>query len=294
MQYGGAMPRTACVAFSLRHRIIARMALREIAQDKIATPFLRFVDQAGGILSLLIYSLGEVFQVNKPDTDVVYEETVKQVYFSGVTSFPLIAFMALALGAGINFSASMASGFLGADMVAGLIITVVLREGGPLLTAIVLISRSGTAISAEIGAIVIGHELEALESLGVDPLRLIVLPRILGMMLSMFVLNILFASVGIIGGLAVSSLLNPQVPFISFFNTFLSVLTFSDVIILFIKGTILGALVSVTSVYYGFKTSGSTSSIAISAQNGVMSGFLWVFLFNIIITALYYISRSIR
>ncbi|MEK6793327.1 MAG: ABC transporter permease [Spirochaetota bacterium] len=270
------------------------MALRAIAKDLIATPALRFVDQAGGILSLLIYSLAEVFQINKPDTDVVYEETVKQVYFSGVTSFPLIAFMALALGAGINFSAAMASGLLGADMVAGLIITVILREGGPLLTAIVLISRSGTAISAEIGAIVIGHELEALESLGVDPIRLIVLPRILGMMISMFVLTVLFAAVGIIGGLGISSILNPKVPFLSFLNTFLSVLSFGDILLLFVKGIVLGSLVSVTSVYYGFKTSGSTSAIAISAQSGVMSGFLWVFLFNILITVLYYIARSIH
>ncbi|MBI4976971.1 MAG: ABC transporter permease [Spirochaetes bacterium] len=253
-------------------------------------PVLRIVDQAGGILGLLIYSLAEAVQLGKPDTDVVYEETVKQVYFSGVTTVPLIAVMSLALGIGINLSASAASNFLSAEMVSNLIITVILREGGPLLTAIILISRSGTAISAEIGAIVIGHELEALESLGVDPLRLITLPRIIGMMISMMVLNLLFTAIGIFGGLIVSAMLNPAVSFLSFVDTFFTYLTYADLFINVLKSLILGALVSVTSVYYGFKIRGATSAIAIAAQKGVMSGFLWVFIFDIIISVLFYVS----
>lgn len=268
-------------------------ALLAQAKQIFLTPIIRFIDQIGGILGLLVFSLRELLFIKGPDSDVIYEETVKQVYGAGVSSFPLIAVISIALGFLTNFSMqAFALGFLGAEMVSQIMIIVIVRELGPLLTAIVLIARSGTAISAEIGAIVVGHELESLESIGVDPLRLIVLPRILGLMISMFILNLFFDAIGIIGGLLVTKLLSPDIVFISFLRTFFNVFSLTDIMIIVIKSMVLGALVSVTSVYFGFKISGATSAIAEVAKKGVVNGFFWVFLFNALITALFWISQG--
>lgn len=268
------------------------MSLRAAIRP-IINPFINFVDEVGGILGLLVFSLGEIRRINEPDNDVIYEETIKQIYNAGVNSVPIIAVISLALGFLANFSMhTIAGNLLTTETISQVMIIVIVREFGPMLTAIVLIARSGTAISAEIGSIVVAHELESLEAIGVDPLRLITLPRILALMLSMLILNLMFDAIGIFGGLIVSGMLNPEISFLSFATSFFETFSISDVAITLVKSLVLGALVSVTSVYFGFKIVGTRSSVAESAKRGVGSGFFWVFLFNGIITAIAYLAQG--
>jgi phospholipid/cholesterol/gamma-HCH transport system permease protein len=212
----------------------------------------------------------------------------KQILFTGVQALPVIALVALALGAiAIVQSLTQLPRFGGEAFVGKILITVIVRELGPILAGFIVIGRSGTAITTEIGNMVVQHEIEALESMGIDPIRYLTIPRIFGVTASLIALNIYFDLFALIGGFLVSKM----VLFTSisiFLKQLISAMVLSDVTVSILKGLIFGILISLICTFRGFSVKVSPTEVPQQASKAVVGAITALFISDGIITFIYY------
>jgi len=213
----------------------------------------------------------------------------KQVLFTGIDALPVIALVALAIG-GISIVQSLTylPRFGGESLVGKILVTVIIRELGPLLTGFVVIGRSGTAITTEIGNMMVSHEVEALEAMGVDPVRYLVIPRLVGVTVSLVSLNVYFNILAIIGGFLVSKLVLIT-SLTVFLQNILESMVVSDVTISLLKGFVFGILISLICTYSGFSVKLSSTEVPQMTTRAVVNAITAVFVADGIITSIYYI-----
>lgn len=213
----------------------------------------------------------------------------KQVLFTGVDALPVVALVSLAIGGiAIIQSLTYLPKFGGESFIGNILITVIIRELGPLLTGFIVIGRSGTAITTEIGNMVVSHEVEALESMGVDPVRYIVIPRVYGCTASLIALNIYFDIFAIIGGFLVSKLVLVT-SLTVFLERILESMVLSDITISLLKGMIFGILISLVCTYRGFSVKISSTEVPQQTTKAVVQAITALFLADGIITFIYYV-----
>ncbi|MDD5067339.1 MAG: ABC transporter permease, partial [bacterium] len=134
----------------------------------------------------------------------------------------------------------------------------------------------------------VSHEIEAIESMGIDPLKYIVFPRIAGGMIAMTCLTVYFSAVGILGGFLVGSLFI-NIQFSRFFEILWSSIQMTDVLLALLKSILFGAVISTVSIYYGFKINLSSTEVPQAVTRAVVSSLIYIFIIDGIITALFYL-----
>lgn len=142
----------------------------------------------------------------------------RQIYFTGVEALPVITIAGLTVGISVVTQAGMWLARVDQPALFGPLVTVVVIQNlGPLLVNFFVISRSGTAITVELGNMVINQEIKVLESQGIDPAVYLVVPRVVGVVISVLCLTIAFVTVALLGGYLFSLLLDiralPSRPF---------------------------------------------------------------------------------
>jgi phospholipid/cholesterol/gamma-HCH transport system permease protein len=219
---------------------------------------------------------------------VSYKVLVMQILFTFVEALSIASLLALGIGAAvISLGIRFLESFSQANLIYPLLITIITRELGPLLSAFLVIARSATAIATEMAGMVVSHELEAYISIGLDPIEYLGVPRFLGVTISMFLLNIYFSIFGLAGSFAVGQLFNPM-PASVYFNQLLQVLTIHDILISIIKSVVFGMIIAVTAIYEGFSVERSSTEIPIAGLRAVGRAFGWCILADIILSVLYY------
>lgn len=199
----------------------------------------------------LFFSRGFLLMFSLP---LQIEKAVQQVYFIGMKSVTVIcltgAFTGMVLGLQGYYTLTKfgSEGFLGAAVALSLI-----RELGPVLTAIMIIARAGSAMTAEIGIMRISEQIDALETMDINPIRFLVSPRIAGALLSFPLLTALFDVIGIFGGYLTGSLLLGINSGIYFSRVESSVLM-NDVTGGFIKAIAFAAVVVTICCFQGYYT----------------------------------------
>ena len=242
-------------------------------------------------LSTLLYmAFRELITERKKGFSLVLEITLRQVYFTAVQALKVVAVISLALGTVIIVQIGTQLSFLGGgtEFIVPILVLVLFREVGPLLTAIIVIGRSGTAIATELGNIVIAHELEAMEVMGINPVYFIVTPRIIGVTVAVICLTIVFITVGLLGGFWVSKLILP-ITFPAFLRELEIALTPNDLLFAFLKSLIFGLLIGLTCTYYGLTVRHSLIEVPQAATRGVVSAMLFCFGTNALLTVLFYL-----
>ena len=226
----------------------------------------------------------------KKGFSLVFEITLRQVYFTGVQALRVVAVISLALGTVIIVQIGTQLSFLGGgvEFIVPILVLILFRELGPLLTAIIVIGRSGTAIATELGNIVIAHELEAIEVMGINPVYFIVAPRIIGVTVAVICLTIIFISTGLLGGFWVSKLILP-ITFDAFLRELEVALSAADLLAGFLKSLIFGVLIALTCTYYGLTVRYSSIEVPQAATRGVVSAMLFCFATNALLTVLFYL-----
>ncbi len=242
-------------------------------------------------LSTLLYlAFRELITERKKGFSLVVEITLRQVYFTAVQALRVVAVISLALGTVIIVQIGTQLSFLGGgiEFIVPILVLVLFREVGPLLTAIIVIGRSGTAIATELGNIVIAHELEAIEVMGINPVYFIATPRIIGVTVAVICLTIVFITVGLLGGFWVSKLILP-ITFPAFLRELEVALTAHDLLFAFLKSLIFGLLIALTCTYYGLTVRYSLIEVPQAATRGVVSAMLFCFGTNALLTILFYL-----
>ncbi|HXA54297.1 MAG TPA: ABC transporter permease [Solirubrobacteraceae bacterium] len=164
------------------------------------------------------------------------------------------------------------------DRLGGFFVLAAVRELGPLVTAIIVAGVAGTAITADLGARKIREELDALQVLGVDPIKNLVVPRFLALMLTTGLFNIYAILFGIFGGL-LAELVNGY-PLGPFWNTFFANADITDMWGSVLKATLYGAMISIICCYKGITASGGAEGVGRAVNQAVVASFLAFGTFN--------------
>jgi phospholipid/cholesterol/gamma-HCH transport system permease protein len=215
--------------------------------------------------------------------------TVTQAVRAGVDSLPLVALICFLVGMIMALQSAYQLRQLGAmDLVAGLVAVSMTRELAPLLTAIVVTGRFGSAIAAELGTMKVSQEIDALQVMGLNPVSFLVVPRLVALVVSMPCLVIFADVIGILGGqvIAVTGLgLGPD----RYVALTLDSLVLQDVHTGLIKAAAFGAIIGLVGCHEGLKTSGGAEEVGRSTTSAVVRSIVLVISTDLFATALFYV-----
>jgi phospholipid/cholesterol/gamma-HCH transport system permease protein len=215
--------------------------------------------------------------------DVWY--TCEQV---GVNALPIVALISFLLGIILAFQAAVPMRQFGAELfVADLVGLSILRELGPLMTAILLAGRSGAAFAAEIGTMKVNEELNALTTMGLDPVRFLVVTRILAALLMMPLLTLFADLIGILGGAL--TMLTFNIPIASFLHEVDSLVDVKDLLAGLAKAPVFAVLIAGVGCLRGLQTQTGASAVGISATRAVVSSIVLLVVVDGIYAFVYYL-----
>jgi phospholipid/cholesterol/gamma-HCH transport system permease protein len=257
--------------------------------DKIGRATLKRFDE-------LLYVMGFFAQVVKESVllfrrkQVGFRVLVMQILFTGIEALTITAVMALSIGAAIIMilGSSLLVEFGQGQLMYSILIIVITSELGPLLTAFIVIARSGTAIATELGGMAVGHELEAYVSVGINPISYLAAPRFLGVVISLVVLYIYFNIFGLLGSFVVVQLLRP-IGFEEYFRNLIAALAPGDLFSGVLKSLVFGVIISVASLYRGFSVERSVTEVPVAGIKAVGSSFMLCVVADVILTAIMYL-----
>lgn len=196
---------------------------------------------------------------------------------AGADAVPVVSLIAFLFGAILAFQSAVPMRQFGAELyVANLIGLSLLRELGPLMTAIILAGRTGAAFAAELGTMKVNEEISALRTLGLDPVRFLVLPRVLACVLVAVPLTLLADLVGLVGGGVVMT--GFGVPPVSYLNQMGAAVHFPDFLGGLAKALAFGGLVGGIGCLRGLETEGGPTAVGRSATRAVVSGIVLIIL----------------
>jgi phospholipid/cholesterol/gamma-HCH transport system permease protein len=190
---------------------------------------------------------------------------------AGIRSLPLIVLLGYLIGLILAFQSAVPMRQFGAEIfVASLVAIAMLRELGPLLAAVILSGRTGSAFAAEIGTMKVNEEIDALNTMGLDPVTLLVLPRMIAAMLVMPIMTMTFDIAGLLGMATV--LRGFGYPLIAITSQVQSWVTVSDLYGGLIKSVIFGMIVAAVGCRAGLATGVGPRAVGLSATAAVVGG----------------------
>ena len=212
-----------------------------------------------------------------------FREFIQQAWFiASVTIIPT-ALVAIPFGAVIALQVGGLIKQFGAQSFTGSAsVLAVVREAGPIATSLLIAGAGGSAIAADLGARKIREELDALMVLGVDPIKNLVVPRFLSLMLITGLLNIYALLFGISGGIFAE--LTYGQPLGGFFATLFNNASVTDLWGSVLKTTLFGAIVAIVCSYKGMNASGGAQGVGTAVNEAVVIAFMGVFAFNYVFT----------
>lgn len=216
---------------------------------------------------------------------------LRQILFTGYEALPLISFLALAIGGliilqGTNILSNFGQGI----WVHIILVNVVVTELSGILTALVVVARSGTAISTELGNMKVRREIDLIESYGISPIGYLVVSRIIGVVVAMVVLVIYFNLVAVLGGWLFSRIFN-HLEFRAFMNDFLLVLKLPHIVSSLIKSVVFGLIISCVSAYQGMSVGHASTEVPQRTIKAVVSSIFAVIVSDMLITWLFWVLR---
>lgn len=239
---------------------------------------------AGGMAALGVRVFGELVSPGLSWR----RELLRQFIFSlRVTLGPasVVAFVIGFSTIGIQ-GGSLASAFGAIDRISSVAPIAFLRELGPVLTTAIVAGTLGSTITAELGARKIRQELEAIEVLGINPVRNLVLPRVVALGLMMPVLNLLTFWAGVIGTFAAATLLYGSTP-AAFFDNLLVLTSYIDLWSSVLKVFFFGLIIGVIASYKGLEVGGGAEGVGRAVNESVVASLVVIFMVSVVYTQLF-------
>jgi len=212
---------------------------------------------------------------------------VKQVFFTGYQALLLIGFLAIAIGGLIILQGNIHLSAFGQSRWAYmLLVSVVIRELSCILTALIVVVRSGTSISTELGNMVVNGEIDLLRSYGISPISYLVVSRTIGVIVAMFTLTIFFNIISVFGGWFFTNLFYP-IYFGDFISNFIKEILIQDIVLSAVKSIVFGFIIALVSSYHGLQVVKATTEVPQRTIKAVVNTIVLIFISNIIMTYLY-------
>lgn len=209
---------------------------------------------------------------------------------AGVDALVVAGMVSFLTGMIMAFQAAVPLKQFGVDIfVVNLVALALLREMGPIMTAVVLAGRSGSAFAAEIGTMTVNEEISALETMGLDPMRFLVVPRVLAGFLVTPVLTIYASVLGVAGGFLV--MMAQGFPFAALWIQLVGAVGVSDVMTGMIKSFVFGILVAGVGCLRGLQTGNGATAVGESTTRAVVSGIFLIVLVDAVFAGIFYVLK---
>jgi phospholipid/cholesterol/gamma-HCH transport system permease protein len=215
-------------------------------------------------------------------------EFLQQAWFVSSVSILPAALVSVPFGAVIALQLGSLVRQLGAQSFAGAAsVLAVVREAGPIVTALIIAGAGGSAICADLGARKIRDELDAMEVLGIDPLHRLVAPRVAATMLVAVLLNGLVSVVGVSGGYFFNVVMQGGTPG-AYLASFQALGQLPDLVVGEIKALMFGATAALVASYKGMTARGGPKGVGDAVNQSVVVTFMLLFALNFVVTAVYF------
>ena len=237
-----------------------------------------------GSAYLLMHSIRRLGMLRLPP---VMEELVRQIYFTGASATGGIVLRGAFIG---TLIIAYVIEVLGADaaLAVKLLLWVVLREVGPLIAVVLVVQRSGAAVATELALKEISGEIATLRRLRINPYDYLVVPRVIGISISLAALTLYVQLIAVGGGMVLSSLVI-NVPFAEMVSIFFLLASPLDLVYSLIKSVLFGAAIAVVACYHGLHPrSRSINAVPQAAIRAVTEALLAVMLLNVVFAYLVY------
>ncbi|HPL63142.1 MAG: MlaE family lipid ABC transporter permease subunit [Syntrophales bacterium] len=190
---------------------------------------------------------------------------------AGLDGLPIVGLISVLLGMIMAFMASLQLRLFGANIyVASLVSIAIVKELGPIMTAIIFAGRSGSAFSAEIGTMLVNEEIDALSTMGFDPVRFLVVPKVIASMLVVPILTLYADLLGILGGLVVG-IMGMDLTVHSYMQQTMTSIQMFDLVSSIFKSVCFAVLIAAISCHRGFQASGGAEAVGSATTSAVVS-----------------------
>jgi phospholipid/cholesterol/gamma-HCH transport system permease protein len=237
----------------------------------------------GGLAHLTAMTVYWVF-VPPVKRSRIFEQARK----AGLDSLPIVSLIAFFLGMIMAFQISYLMRRLGAEMYIATIVSLsIVRELGPVITALIIAGRVGAAITAEIGSMQVTEQVDALETLATNPVKYLVVPRFLALTLMLPILTLYSDLIGILGGWVVA-VFKIGISSRLYLNTSFEALQFKDLFTGLAKTVFFGMIIALVSCYEGFNVKGGAEGVGQATTRSVVISFIMIIICDTFFTALFY------
>jgi phospholipid/cholesterol/gamma-HCH transport system permease protein len=214
--------------------------------------------------------------------------TISEMVKAGYNSVPIVAVISFFVGIILALQAAYQLKRVGALIyVANLVGVSLTRELSPILTAIIVSGRSGSAFAAEIGSMKAAEEVDALVTMGINPIRFLVSPKLMALMVMVPALTMLSDVVGISGGFLLSVSVLDMHPY-NYYQQTINALLVKDVFTGLIKAWAFGMVITLVGAYQGFKVEGGAEEVGRRTTSSVVASIFLVIIVDLFFTMLFY------
>ncbi len=254
---------------------LGRATLQLLADQRA---FLAFV---GELCVSLFAALRHPGQIRFQDFLLVAER-------AGIGAIPIVAIVGFLLGLILLFQSAIPMQRFGADLYAADLLGIAMfRELGPLMAAILLTARSGSAFAAELGTMKVNEEIDALSTMGLEPVRFLVVPRVLAAVLVVPILTMVMNLAGLVGGAVVFTSFG--YPLVTYASRVLDAASAGDLLGGLVKSLFLGVIVAAVGCLRGIQTGQGAGAVGQSATSSVVSGIILIAIAEGVFAVLFYV-----
>lgn len=252
----------------------------------------------GQQVGLFVRAIASIFSESRSfKTDS--RNIILQTFFTGVEIFPVLFVVATLFGAVVIVEIMTMMGKVGfSDVVGSLMVVVIIRELGPILTAFLIAGRSGSSLTTYVGGMVIDSEVDALATMGVDPIRYLVMPGLIGGTIATFIMTIIFSGSAIGAGYLVikvltvitGNVLNLQLTWDYLSTEILKAMTFTDFIFIVIKPLVFGCIITTNACYQAMNIPRDIRQVPKATGKSVIKSFFYIVCADVVLSMFYFLD----
>jgi phospholipid/cholesterol/gamma-HCH transport system permease protein len=241
----------------------------------------------------MVEFLGEVAQICwktlRGKGKIRWGDTFYYMDLCGAQALAIVTLICLLMGLIMGFQGAVILRTYGAELfIVDMVGFVILKEMGPLMVAMIATGRAGSAFAAEIGTMKVNEEVNALATMGIEPLRILVLPKLLAMLVTIPLLTVFGDICGILGGFVVGTGLM-DIPPVAYYSRTVEVLTASTFMIGIVKSIVFAVIITLVGCIRGFQSSTDAQGVGRATTSSVVTSIFLIVIADAIMTILCYL-----
>ncbi len=242
----------------------------------------------GGISNLFLTSTYWTFVAPFRGRGIRGRATLRQMVVVGIDAIPIVSVISFFIGLIIALQGAYSLRKFGAlNFVVDMVAITITRELGPLMTAILVIGRSGSAFAAEIGTMKVGEEVDALETMGLNPIKFLVVPKYLAMLVMMPCLTTVADLSGVLGG-ALFAMTSIGWSLSNYLMRTVQALQARDIVTGLIKSVVFAVIITKIGCFEGFNVQGGAEGVGRATTSSVVKSIFSIIVADMIFTAVFY------